>query len=161
MTDPTSTVPSHRMDAATARRSILMQHARIRALLAHSRAVAERALDQQALFPEDVAHAIGDIHTALEAHLRFEEMVLMNIFNDDLPLGPVRAARLRDEHTRQRATVAGLHEEAKAAPFVPLLGAKLAFLATWLLNDMDEEERTMLTPDVLRDDLVAVDQSDG
>jgi hypothetical protein len=161
MTDSIWTLPSHRMDAATARRAILIQHQKIRALLAHAREVAERALDQEALSPHDVANALGDIHVTLEAHLRFEEKVLIDLFNDDLPLGPVRAERLRDEHARQRDTLAKLHEEAKAGPLVPMLGAKLAFLATWLLDDMDEEERTMLTPDVLRDDLVAVDQSDG
>jgi hypothetical protein len=161
MTDLIWTVPSHRMDAATARRSILIQHQRIRALLARAREVAERALDQEAESPHDVARAIGDIHATLEAHLTFEDKVLVDIFNDDLPLGPMRVARLRDEHTRQRATLAGLRDEAEAGPLVPLLGAKLAFLATWLLDDMAEEERTMLTPDVLRDDLVSVDQSDG
>jgi len=154
-------VPSHRMDAATARRTILIQHERIRALLTHAREVAERALDEEAQPPDAVASAIGDIHATLEIHLRFEEKVLIDIFNDDLPLGPVRAARLRDEHARQRATLAGIHEEAKVGPRVPMLAAKLAFLATWLLDDMDEEERTLLTPDSVRDDLVSVDQSDG
>ena len=154
-------VPSHRMDAASARRSILIQHQRIRALLARAREVAERALDQEALPENAVASAIGDIHTTLEVHLTFEEKVLVDIFNDDLPLGPHRVARLRDEHARQRATLAGLHAEAQAAPLVPMLAAKLAFLTNWLLEDMMEEERTLITPDVVRDDGVAVDQSDG
>jgi hypothetical protein len=153
--------PAHRIDASTARRAILTQHQRIRALLSHAREIAEHALDQDALPPDAVASAIGDIHTTLEVHLRFEEKVLIDILNDDLPLGPQRAERLRDEHARQRATLASLHDEAKRAPLVPMLAAKLAFLASWLLEDMEEEERTLLTPDGVRDDLVAVDQSDG
>ena len=154
-------VPSHRMDAATARRAILIEHQRIRALLAHAREVAERALDEEAQPPDAVASAIGDIHATLEIHLRFEEKVLIDIFNDDLPLGPLRAARLREEHARQRVTLANIHEEAKVGPRVPMLAAKLAFLASWLLDDMDEEERNLLTPDSVRDDVVSVDQSDG
>jgi hypothetical protein len=161
MMEPIWTVPSHRMDAATARRSILIQHQRIRALLARAREVAERALDEESQPADAVASAIGDIHATLEIHLRFEEKVLVDIFNDDLPLGPLRAARLRDEHARQRATLTGLHNEAKAGPQVPLLAAKLAFLASWLLDDMDEEERFLLTPEAVRDDVVSVDQSDG
>jgi Hemerythrin HHE cation binding domain len=161
MTESIWKVPSHRMEAATARRAILLQHQRIRALLARAREIAESALDQEPLPEDAVASAIGDIHTTLEVHLTFEEKVLVDIFNDDLPLGPMRAARLRDEHARQRATLAGLHAEAKAGPRVPMLAAKLAFLASWLLDDMMEEERTLLTPDIIRDDLVAVDQSDG
>jgi hypothetical protein len=101
------TVPSHRMDAATAGRTILIQHQRIRVLLVHAQEVAERALDQQAQPPDAVASAIGDIYATLEIHLRFEEKVLVDIFNDDLPLGPMRAKRLRDEHARQRVTLAG------------------------------------------------------
>ena len=161
MTEHVWSVPSHRIDAATARRSILMQHARIRALLARARKVAEQALDQEPLPPDAVASAIGDIHAALEIHLRFEEKVLVDILNDDLPLGPQRAQRLREEHAEQRATLNGIHNEAKAAPQLPMLAVKLAFLTSWLLEDMDEEERTLLASDVLRDDLVSVDQSDG
>jgi hypothetical protein len=161
MTASIWTVPGHRLDAAAARRTILVQHERIRELLEHARAVAERALDQEALPPDAVASAIGDIHATLEVHLTFEEKVLVEIFNDDIPLGPQRAQRLREEHAQQRATLAGLHAEAKAAPQLPTLAAKLAFLTSWLLDDMREEERTVLHPDVLRDDSIVVDQSDG
>jgi len=161
MTEHVWNVPSHRIDAASARRSILIQHERIRELLVRAREVAERALDEEPLPADAVASAIGDIHATLEIHLRFEEKVLVDILNDDLPLGPLRAQRLREEHTHQRATLTGIHNEAKAAPQLPMLAAKLAFLASWLLQDMDEEERTLLALDVLRDDLVAVDQSDG
>jgi hypothetical protein len=161
MTESIWNMPSCRLDAATARRSILIQHQRIRALLARASEVAERSLDQEPLPPDAVASAIGDIHATLEVHLRYEEKVLIDILEDDLPLGPQRAARLRDEHARQRATLEGIHAEAKKGPLVPTLAAKLAFLASWLLDDMTEEERTLLTPEVIRDDSVAVDQSDG
>jgi hypothetical protein len=154
-------IPGQRVDAATARRTILVQHQRIRGLLANARDVAERALDQQPLSPDAVASAIGDIHTTFDVHLRYEEKVLIEIFNDDLPLGPIRAERLREEHARQRATLAGLHAEAKVGPRVPMLAAKLAFLTTWLLDDMEEEERTLLTPEVVRDDGICVDQTCG
>ena len=161
MTEPIWTAPSRQMDVASARRSILLQHQRIRELLNRAREVAERALDQEVQPVDAVASAIGDIHATLETHLRFEEKVLVDIVNDDLPLGPLRAERLRDEHARQRATLSGIHAEAKAGPQIPMLAAKLAFLTSWLLDDMDEEERTMLAPGALRDDLVSIDQSDG
>jgi hemerythrin len=154
-------VPVHRVDAGTARRRILLQHQRIRELLAHAQQVAERALDQAAQPSDAVASAIGDITTTLNVHLSFEEKVLLDILEDDLPLGPVRAKRLREDHAKQRETLARLHGEAKRGPLVPMLAAKLAFLTTWLLDDMADEERNLLTPDAVRDDVVAVDQSDG
>jgi len=141
--------------------AILAQHQRIRALLDRAHGVAEAALDDEAPFPDAVASAIEDIRTVLEVHLAFEERVLLPILRDDLPLGPERADRLLDEHGRQRATLATLHREASRSPQLPILAAKLAFLTEWLLADMIEEERSLLVPDVVRDDVVVVDQSSG
>jgi hypothetical protein len=154
-------VPSHRVDADTARRGILAQHQRIRELLERARSVADKALDELPLPADAVASAIGDIRATLDVHLTFEERVLCEILEDDLPLGPERAERLREDHRKQRATLSTLHDEARSAPQRPLLAAKLAFLASWLLDDMEEEERSLLTPDVVRDDMVAVDQATG
>jgi hypothetical protein len=153
--------PTNRLDAGTARGAILAQHERIRALLDRARAVAEAALDGEPPSPDAVASSIGDIRTIMEVHLAFEEKSLLPILHDDLPLGPQRADRLLDEHGRQRETLATLHREACAFPQFPILAAKLAFLTEWLLADMDEEERSLLNPDVVRDDVVTIDQSSG
>jgi hypothetical protein len=97
----------------------------------------------------------------MEVHLAFEEAVLVPILRDDLPLGPERAARLLDEHARQRTTLATLHGEATASPKLEMLPAKLAFLADWLLADMAEEEKSLLVPDVVRDHAAVAAQSCG
>jgi hypothetical protein len=153
--------PTKRLDAGTARGAILAQHERIRALLERAHSVAESALDGRAPSSDAVASAIGDIRTIMEVHLAFEEKSLLPILRDDLPLGPERADRLLDEHSRQRETLATLHREACAFPQFPILAAKLAFLAEWLLADMNEEERSLLVPDVVRDDVVIIDQTTG
>ena len=116
----------------------MWQHQRIRVLLEHGRVVAEAALDGKA-FDDAVASAVGDIRST-EIHLSFEETVLLPLLRDDLPIGPQRADRLLDEHARQRASLAALHDEARAHPELPMLAAKLAFLTEWLLADMAEEE---------------------
>jgi len=153
--------PERRLDAGTARGSILGQHKKIRALLERARTVAEAALDGEPPSPDAVASAIGDIRATMEVHLAFEEKALLPILRDDPPLGPARADRLLDEHRRQKQTLATLHHEAGVAPDGPMLAAKLAFLTSWLLADMDEEERSLLIPDVVRDDVVSVDQESG
>jgi hemerythrin HHE cation binding domain-containing protein len=153
--------PTKRLDAGTARGAILAQHTRIRTLLDRARNVAEAALDGNPPAPDAVASAIGDIRTTMEVHLAFEEKSLLPLLRDDLPLGPERAARLLDEHSRQRETLATLHREACAFPQFPILAAKLAFLTEWLLADMCEEERSLLVPEVVRDDVIVVDQSSG
>jgi hypothetical protein len=153
--------PTSRVDAGTARRGILWQHERIRELLERAHAVAEAALDGEASAPDSVASAIGDLRSTMEVHLKFEETVLLPLLRDDLPVGPQRADQLEDEHKRQRGVLAAIHQEAGAHPELPTLAAKLAFLTSWLLADMEEEERCLLTPDVVRDDIVAVDQTSG
>jgi hemerythrin-like domain-containing protein len=153
--------PHTRVDAGRAVRGILWQHARIRELLDHARAVAEAALDGEPLSPDAVASAIGDIRATIEVHLAFEESVLLPLLRDDLPVGPERADRLMQEHVRQREVLADMHRQAQAHPELPTLASKLAFLTSWLLTDMVEEERSLLVPDVIRDDQVVIDQSCG
>ena len=154
--------PIQRLDAGTARRGILWQHQQIRVLLEKGKAIAERALDGLVPRSSDaVASTIGDLRQTMEIHLAFEEKVLMPLLADDLPLGPQRAERLLDEHRRQRQTLATLHREASAHPELPTLAVKLAFLTSWLLADMDEEELCFIIPDVVRDDIVVIDQASG
>jgi len=153
--------PSHPVDAGTARKGILWQHERIRALLEKARSLADARLDGQLSAPDAVASAIGDIRSAMEVHLKFEEAVLLPLLRDDLPIGPERADRLLEEHLQQRVTLAALHREAAAHPDLPLLASKLAALTCWLLADMVEEEYSLLNPDSIRDDVVVIDQNSG
>lgn len=153
--------PEHPVDAGTARRGILRQHQSIRGLLERARKVAEAALDGEASSPDGVIAGIGNVRSTMEVHLTFEETVLLPLLRADLPLGPQRADRLLDEHRRQREVLASLHHEAKNDPELPMLAAKLAFLTSWLLADMAEEERCLLIPEVVRDDIVVVDQTCG
>ncbi len=153
--------PEKPVDAGTARRGILWQHVRLRQLLERAQALAEARLDGDVSVPDAIASVIGDLRSVMEVHLTFEESVLLPLFRDDLPLGPERADRLVDEHRRQRAMLAGLHKEASHHPELPTLAAKLSALTSWLLADMDEEERAVLNPDTLRDDVVVIDQTCG
>jgi iron-sulfur cluster repair protein YtfE (RIC family) len=139
-------VPSHRVDAETAKRRILSQHEQIGALLLQARAVAEAALDGKPLPAGEVAKAIDDICMIIEVHLDFEESVLLPILRlDDLMLGAEgRAEKLLTDHQSQRAMLAALYREARAFPELPMLAAKLAFLTSWLVDDMKEEERALL-----------------
>lgn len=153
--------PAHRIDAPSARRGVLWQHERIRDLLNRARDIAEAALDGLPPAPDAVASAVGDLRAILEVHLVFEEKVLIPILRDDPPLGPERAALMLEEHKRQRELLTGLHQEACTLPYSPLLAAKLASLTAWLLDDMAEEERSLLVPEVIRDDQIVVDQTCG
>ena len=138
--------PVDHVDAATAQRGIMSQHADIRVFLSRTRAIAEAALDGDILAPGAVANAVGNLRTIVEGHLDFEERVWLPVLHlDDLMLGPgARADRMLADHRSQRSMLAALHKEASRFPELPMLAAKLAFLASWLEQDMEEEERALL-----------------
>ncbi len=136
--------PTVRVDAGTARRGILWQHERIRELLARARAIADAALDGDVAGSSAVAPIIADLHSTLEVHLSFEERVLLPLLSEDSNAGIERVERLREEHKRQRDVLLAIDREACAQPQLPTLAAKLAFLTSWLLADMDEEERSLV-----------------
>lgn len=152
--------PERPVDAGAARRGILQQHEWIRVVLGRGSAAAKARLEGDAP-AEMVVEAIGELRSAMIAHLAFEESVLLPLLRDDLPLGPQRAERLLDEHARQRTMLDAVLEDAHSRPDLATLAVKLAFLSDWLYADMLEEERSLLDPDVIRDDVVAIDQSCG
>jgi len=143
MTDPSWSPPAERMDAGTARRGILWQHERIRAMLDKASATADAALEGEAASAVAVASTIGDLHATFEVHLSFEEAVLLPLWRGGPDDGLERAQRLLAEHGRQRHMLELLHQEARAHPLLPTLAAKLAALTSWLLSDMAEEERSL------------------
>ena len=145
MIDLSWTAPTTRVDASSARRGILWQHRRIRELLAKARSVAEAALDGVADSPDAVAAVIADLDSTLEVHRTFEENVLVPLFLANPAEGLPRANQLQDDHKRQREVLAAIHHEARLHPQLPTLAAKLAFLTSWLLADMEEEERSLAT----------------
>lgn len=144
MTEVGWSAPEHPVDVGTARRGIFAQHVQLRELLGRAQALAEARLDGDTSVPDAVASAIGDVRSAMEVHLTYEEAVLLPLFRDESPPGPERADRLVDEHRRQRAILAALHKEACRHPELPMLAVKLAALTSWLLADMTEEERSLL-----------------
>jgi hypothetical protein len=152
--------PALPVDAGAACRSILQQHEWIRVVLGRGSAVAEARLDGVAS-GDSVAAAIGELRSAMIAHLAFEEAALLPLLRDDLPLGPQRADRLLDEHARQRDMLDKIFEEARAQPDLHTLASKLAFLTEWLYADMLEEERSLLNPAVVRDDPIVIGQTCG
>jgi hypothetical protein len=148
--------------ADDARLAILEQHETIRSLLNAARTVAGLAAAGNARVADLLPTYLDRVRAALEQHLAFEDRLLIPILVSDPPLGPERARRLREEHGRQRAELCALARPATdGTDLRRVTAARLRALSEAFLADMDEEERLLLTPDVLRDDLVSVDQDAG
>ena len=150
--------PARPLDAGDAIRSVHNQHQHIRVLLQRAMATAEATLDGDSPRPQTAA-VIEELRATMEGHLTYEERVLLPLLRSDPPLGPQRAENLLAEHRHQRQMLAAIHHEAQLYPRLATLSAKLSFLARWLLADMEEEERSLLSPEVVREDIVVVDQT--
>jgi hypothetical protein len=148
--------------AEEARERIFAQHETIRVLLRAAGAVADTAASGARRVTDLLPHYLESVRAALERHLAFEEGLILPILESDPPLGFERAQRLRAEHRRQRAELAALTLERDQIAVRPTLVAqRLRALIDAFLEDMADEERALLTRDVLRDDLVSVDQDCG
>jgi hemerythrin-like domain-containing protein len=149
-----------RVSAEVARYRVLAQHTVLRQLLTDSLGHIEATLAGEESSRVPLRLLIGVAYETFVAHLAYEEALLFPILEDDLPLGPQRLQRLREEHARQRADFHRLYA-LRDSNDTRELATRLRRLAMAVLADMEHEERELLTPDVIRDDAVVVDQAGG
>jgi hypothetical protein len=140
------------------RATILAQHGVLRETLNRALAVATRALRSQ---PEgtSLSAIVRDLRARFRAHLEFEERWLVPLLREADAWGPERVERLLDEHGRQRAELDTLIEGIGAGWDTQRLALATRSLVTDLLIDMADEERGCVSEDLLRDDVVNVDQA--
>jgi hypothetical protein len=146
--------------AAKARRAVLDQHAELRRLLKMGMAQAQVCVKDQTLAHEPLRSLVTLIRDVFVRHIADEEALILPILEDDLPLGPLRAKRLREEHAGQRAefeTLCRWPEEENDLE----LALRFEGLGTALLDDIGHEERQLLTPEIIRDDCIVIDQDGG
>ncbi len=147
--------------AARARRIVLDQHLALRRLLKMGMAQAQAAVKGgEVQAHEPLRSLVSMVREVFVQHLADEEALILPILEDDLPLGPLRAKRLREEHAGQRAELEALlnwpEEESDLE-----LALRFEGLGVALLDDIAHEERHLLTPEIIRDDCVVVDQDGG
>jgi iron-sulfur cluster repair protein YtfE (RIC family) len=144
--------------AVAVRAEILAQHQALRRHLQDTARLADRILDGDELAVATMIGAWDALRGDLERHMAFEETVLGPLLATLDPHSPEHAHYLVAEHRRQRQDLGHLttlDPEAEDMRFVAR--AVLAFI-TELLDDMRIEERTLLGPEVLQDEIVTANQ---
>jgi hypothetical protein len=149
------------LPADAAREQTLAQHAGIRETLRDVSHLAEAVLEGRGPGVVRLRAVVGGLRLQLERHLAFEEAFVVPILARADPWGEERVKRLAEEHARQRQELAAAEANAVATSDLAAIAVALQKLAADLLVDMDEEERALLSINVLRDDLVSVDQETG
>ena len=132
------------MDPAKARAQLLREHEVLRALLSEALAIAERLRCQDPVHAA-LERAVDALRQAFARHNDSEEALLEPILREDPAWGPARIARMIEEHSAEhaafRAMLAGTSLE---------VAARLPELAEDIDAHMAAEERTFLSPGVLR-----------
>jgi len=132
--------------AATRRRAeIFLQHATLRGMvesLFRGAAAAEDGRDPDGAILKRRLVALG---FALDRHLLDEEDLLEPFFARSDGAGAPFLERMNEEHARQRAVIARLRSAPGSETSLPELAARAAAIGRALLEEMDEEERQLLS----------------
>jgi len=143
------------------RQTLHAQHQQLRAVIAGVREAALDIVGREGGDSTGLRMRISVLRDDLERHLATEEALLGPVLERIDAWGPVRLDLLRAEHAHQRAVLSLLRSDRAAA--LPSLGLARRVLALLddICADMDAEDRDLLDPRVLRDDLIQLDASDA
>jgi len=134
-----------RISERDALRELAAQHAALRDQIARCEELADE-LDAGRIEAAQLLAAVSELRLAFDAHNRFEERLLRPILLDRGPgaLRALRVARMARDHTEEhRAMRRGLE---------PTTSSQLRDALDSLSAHLDAEERSFVTPKILRDD---------
>lgn len=137
------------------RAEVLAQHQELRGVLEEALAQTGRSSRGQHELTR-LAITVLQLRRRFRAHLAYEERKLFPVLARADVWGPERVAELTLEHARQRSQLDTLVEGMKEGWDVERVAITLRSLATDLLLDMEEEERTCLDQTLLGDEVVSV-----
>ncbi len=144
------------------RRTILEDHEHLRGALSALEALAD------ALVAGDrapAAEALAALHAMKQRffdHLDLEEAIMVPALRDADAWGPERAQLVLDEHREQRAELEAMVQELDRPDVSPeTIGRRIRAWIEALRVDMEHEESAVLSPDLLRDDVIAIDLEAG
>lgn len=150
---------------AEVRRSILKEHVEIRALLVELETEATNLL-ALAVPNEGASYKTRDLALELcqvmTAHVSRENRVLFPLLAELDAWGPVRARRLVDDHARQLLLLETYGDMLVRGDITSQALALTAWqLVRSIYADMEEEESTILSAELLRDDGIHNDVESG
>lgn len=143
----------------TARKQVLRHHARLKS---HLLAVAaELAKAGPKRVPEDVHARLAAASAVLRHTHEVEDQILPPLLHEADSWGDVRTDAMTAHHEHQRSTFAALEVAVRGGGSADDIFDATHGLVSELLRDLATEEAVVLSPDVLRDDVVAIDAAAG
>jgi len=138
------------------RRIILVEHEGLRIALRAVEGLLDRAAQGDVAALKAAHEQVQALLESFTRHVEHEERLLRPVLQTIDAWGPARVQSMDEEHAAQRAVVSALAALDAISDPAGWVRQVRAFSAD-LLRDMAEEEKTCLSPKVLRDDIVTVD----
>ncbi len=150
------------MEPSAVRKRILEDHVVIRGHLSAVDGLARRALAGEEGLEAELRRAGETLRERFLEHLTLEDTHLVPALRDADAWGDERAARVEKEHAEQRAQMEELLADLRdSRRGVVEIAQELLDLVNALVADMEHEERAVLDPEILRDDVVAIRSEGG
>ena len=146
------------MQLTPLREQLLQQHATLRGLVTEVLAETDRGPDSS---DESLRTALGKLTAALGEHNRFEEASLRGVVAQLDAWGPQRESLMDSRHHEEHQLSLEALEQSFAMQPRPERAAALHRILEALLTHMKHEEREVLHPNVLRDDVITADPFGG
>ncbi len=140
------------MEPSQARAILLSQHDRLRRLLTQIQVIADRVLEGEGVVAE-LHEQLEELRAAFAEHNASEETLLEPILRLDFAWGPPRIQRMLEEHAAEHA----MFRETLAGPDLEV-AERMGDVIEEIDAHMAAEERTFLSPSVLRDDILNVEE---
>jgi len=141
------------MELTELRKELLRQHAELRELAKVVARVSERARGDVRRLPE-LRLLLQSLYDELRVHNEYEEEQLSAILPKIDAWGPVRDDLMGLHHGEEHAWILHGIEAAASEPRPAMIAESVADVLRELHAHMEREERELLSPDVLRDDLI-------
>ncbi len=141
------------------RARVLDEHVQIRAMLAEVESLAGRAVGDAHCLAQLRAKTI-ELYNRLDAHMSIEDALLYPAIYDADAWGHVRAARMKEDHARQRVALGQL-VDMQWRPDTAELVRAVQNLTRDIRDDICAEEGELLNPELLRDDVISIAQNSG
>jgi iron-sulfur cluster repair protein YtfE (RIC family) len=148
------------MDLESLREELLEQHYQLKRLISTAKRLSlQIARGGPVAAPaRKLCAVLDELNRTLHAHWEYEETVLQPILRTIDAWGPERVARMERAHRAEHRAMAGALETASAAAGPKKLATVARAMADELIAHMDDEEKYLLSRNVLTYDVIRVDQ---
>jgi len=149
------------MKLSEIRNQLVTEHEALRAMVARTSSAAEQILEGSVVELDLLRATLTTLDQALAAHNRHEDELLRGIIRTVDAWGPQRESLMSESHATEHSAITQSLEACVSVDDRFEAAKRARELVARMLLHMDSEEREVLHPDILRDDVVSIQGFSG